>query len=149
MKNINNETDFAEITSRVKQLSKENVRQWGKMSVEQMVTHCISQLRLALGEISAKQQGSFLMRTGLGKWLAFSTIPWPKGSTTPNEMDVKKNNFSYADFDTEKNELLTCLKRVKLANTLHPHPFFGSLSHKEWGRLIYKHVDHHLRQFSQ
>ena len=28
-----------------------------------------------------------------------------------------------------------------------PHAFFGKLSGDEWGQLMYKHIDHHLRQF--
>ena len=28
------------------------------------------------------------------------------------------------------------------------HGFFGRLSGDEWARLMYKHLDHHLRQFS-
>jgi len=27
------------------------------------------------------------------------------------------------------------------------HPFFGTLSADEWGKLTWKHIDHHLRQF--
>jgi hypothetical protein len=27
------------------------------------------------------------------------------------------------------------------------HPFFGPLTHAGWGRLAWKHLDHHLRQF--
>jgi hypothetical protein len=27
------------------------------------------------------------------------------------------------------------------------HPAFGQLSRKDWGVLVYKHIDHHLRQF--
>ena len=27
------------------------------------------------------------------------------------------------------------------------HAFFGRLNGDEWGRLMYKHIDHHLRQF--
>ena len=29
----------------------------------------------------------------------------------------------------------------------HPHPFFGTLTPDEWAILMYKHLDHHLRQF--
>ncbi len=28
-----------------------------------------------------------------------------------------------------------------------PHPFFGSLTTAEWEVLMWKHLDHHLRQF--
>ena len=27
------------------------------------------------------------------------------------------------------------------------HAFFGKLTGEEWGRLMHKHIDHHLRQF--
>ena len=31
--------------------------------------------------------------------------------------------------------------------TTHPHSFFGPLTPDEWAILMYKHLDHHLRQF--
>jgi transposase InsO family protein len=31
--------------------------------------------------------------------------------------------------------------------TKHPHSFFGPLTPVEWATLMYKHLDHHLRQF--
>jgi hypothetical protein len=31
--------------------------------------------------------------------------------------------------------------------TTHPHVFFGRLTPNEWAALMYKHLDHHLRQF--
>jgi len=31
--------------------------------------------------------------------------------------------------------------------TAHPHSFFGRLKPEEWATLMYKHLDHHLRQF--
>jgi LPS sulfotransferase NodH len=31
--------------------------------------------------------------------------------------------------------------------TMHPHSFFGRLTPQEWAVLMYKHLDHHLRQF--
>jgi Protein of unknown function (DUF1569) len=31
--------------------------------------------------------------------------------------------------------------------TKHPHPFFGSVTPQEWATGMYKHLDHHLRQF--
>jgi Protein of unknown function (DUF1569) len=31
--------------------------------------------------------------------------------------------------------------------TTHPHSFFGRLTPNEWAILMYKHLDHHLRQF--
>jgi hypothetical protein len=149
MKNINDPSAYEEIVNRVKLLSTANIRQWGKMSLLQMLVHCSAQLELALGEITTSMQGPFIMRTALGKWIAFSNIPWPKGTNTPNEMNVDKNNFTLTDIENEKIELLAYLARAEAAPQLMPHPFFGKLTRKEWGQLIYKHLDHHLKQFSQ
>jgi hypothetical protein len=31
--------------------------------------------------------------------------------------------------------------------TSAPHPFFGPMTQQEWETLMWKHLDHHLRQF--
>jgi transposase InsO family protein len=31
--------------------------------------------------------------------------------------------------------------------TRNPHSFFGKMTPEEWAILMYKHLDHHLRQF--
>ena len=149
MKNILNQLEFEELKERIKLLSANNSRVWGKMTVEQMVAHCTAQLKLALGEVVAEKQGHSFMRSALGKWIIFSNIPWPKGVNTPNEMNVELNQFSFTGMENSKNELLKYIDKVKAAGHFAPHPFFGQLSQKEWGRLIYKHLDHHLKQFNQ
>ena len=147
MKNILNEADYAEITYRIQNLSETNSRLWGNMNMQQMLLHCTTQLKLALGEISHKQQGPSLMRSKLGKWLLFSNIPWPKGAVTPGEMNMETTTLSQTEIEIEKRELLIYLEKVKKQTHLKAHPFFGKLDRKEWARLIYKHLDHHLKQF--
>ena len=98
MKNIFIESDYLEIRSRIEKLSDANERLWGNMNLEQMLIHCTTQLKLALGEISAEQQGPSFMRSKLGKWILFSTIPWPKNVGTPNEMNTElSGNFIFPD----------------------------------------------------
>ena len=69
-----------------------------------------------------------------------------------------KNILSEADYseiinriqelsETGKKELLNYLERVRQQKNLNEHPFFGELNRKEWARLTYKHLDHHLKQF--
>ena len=29
----------------------------------------------------------------------------------------------------------------------NPHPMFGKFTMEQWGKMEYKHLDHHLRQF--
>jgi hypothetical protein len=55
------------------------------------------------------------------------------------------------EIDTERDRLLTLIRRFvdrgpDAAGT-QTHSFFGKLSGAEWGRLMYKHIDHHLQQF--
>jgi hypothetical protein len=55
------------------------------------------------------------------------------------------------DFAAEQARLIGLLNNFAAAGpqccTSHPHAFFGRLAPHEWAILMYKHVDHHLRQF--
>jgi hypothetical protein len=39
------------------------------------------------------------------------------------------------------------VERGRKGGPFGPRPAFGALSTKEWGRVVYLHCDHHLRQF--
>ena len=55
------------------------------------------------------------------------------------------------DFEAAREDLLIAVDRFATggpaACTQHPHAFFGPLTPNEWAILMYKHADHHLRQF--
>ena len=55
------------------------------------------------------------------------------------------------DFAAERKRLSAVVERFATAGpsacTTHPHTFFGHLTADEWARLMYKHIDHHLKQF--
>jgi len=55
------------------------------------------------------------------------------------------------DLDTERTRLLALIDRFTTSGprgcTKNPHSFFGLLTPDEWAILMYKHLDHHLRQF--
>ncbi len=55
------------------------------------------------------------------------------------------------DFEKTKKELLDTIKKYTSLNPENInnklHPFFGKLTYEEWGVLIYKHFNHHLKQF--
>jgi Protein of unknown function (DUF1569) len=56
-----------------------------------------------------------------------------------------------AALDAEQRRLCALIDRFceggPAACTTHPHAFFGQMKPVEWARLMYKHLDHHLRQF--
>jgi hypothetical protein len=51
----------------------------------------------------------------------------------------------------EKEALLELVNKFYASGpagiTKFPHPFFGSFTPDQWGKSMYKHLDHHLRQF--
>ncbi len=54
------------------------------------------------------------------------------------------------DFNQEKTNLLTMVDQFherKNQEEWNPHPVFGNFKKEQWGKMNYKHLDHHLRQF--
>jgi len=146
--NIFNETDYAAIKNCINQLNAQNQRQWGQMSLSQALEHCSIQLKKALGIIpETAYEGPAMYRTSVGRWLLFYAMPWPKGVATPSQMDMLHNGATVADVQNSKLALLGLLEKVQSHEHFNPHPFFGKMDKKDWGRLIWKHLDHHLGQF--
>ena len=113
-----------------------------------MVVHLKDQLDIALGNKPAPAQGLVLLRTMLGRQLALYLLPWRKGrEVTPVEMDALKKGALVTDFESDKHLLLMRINEFVMATDFAPHPFFGKMSDKDWGRLAWKHFNHHLLQF--
>lgn len=118
------------------------------MEAHQMVVHLKDQLDIALGNKYAKAQGPVILRTVVGRWIALYIIPWGKGqSPTPTEMDALKNGAILTDFESDKHLFIIRVKEFTACSSFAPHPFFGKMSKKDWGRLAWKHINHHLIQF--
>ena len=70
-----------------------------------------------------------------------------RNSPTVNSLVVEDER----DLGAERERLCLLIDRFSGAGpegcTKHPHSFFGRLTPEEWARLMYKHLDHHLRQF--
>jgi hypothetical protein len=73
--------------------------------------------------------------------------PMRRNSPTVKGLVVKDKR----NLDIERKRLLGLISRFVIAGsngcTKHPHSFFGPLTPNEWAILMYKHLDHHLRQF--
>ncbi|MFI5180486.1 MAG: DUF1569 domain-containing protein [Thermoanaerobaculia bacterium] len=148
MKNLFVAPDRKEILDRLDGLKAGAVRQWGKMDPAQMLAHCTAALEVATGDTPRTQRF-------IGKLLA----PFVKGNLLRGEAPMMKNaptdpSFVVADprdFGREKARLAALVTRVCAAGPAaaerRVHSFFGRLTGEEWGVLMYKHLDHHLRQF--
>ncbi|WP_407525357.1 DUF1569 domain-containing protein [Lacibacter sp. MH-610] len=146
---IFNPGNYHQILTRIHTLTASSPRQWGTLSIEQMLEHCSIQLKMALGIIpDSSKAGPAIFRTAFGRWMGLYAFPWPKGSATPPVMNMQTNGAVTGSFENERNQLLSLLEKVQQKNFFHPHQFFGTMNKKDWGRLIWKHLDHHLRQFN-
>lgn len=148
MENLFNQQEYDVIIKRLHSISPISESLWGKMNVNQMVVHLKDQLDISLGNKIAATQGPIILRTFFGKWMALYIIPWRSGKeASPKEMDAFKNGSAVAGFEIDKHMLLVRLKEFISASDFSPHPYFGKLNKKEWGRLAWKHFNHHLLQF--
>ena len=146
--NFMNPQDAGKIIQRIVDLDPQCQARWGKMNSMQMLDHCGLQLKLGLGIIEqTTSEGPAIMRTRMWSWLSLYAFPWPRGFATPAKMNMMKNQVEVSDFQAGKEQLLELLKQVQQKPKLLPHQFFGALNEKDWGRMIWKHLNHHLRQF--
>ena len=147
MNNLLNVSDVAAITSRIDNLTAGSQRQWGKMTVAQMLAHCTAALRVANDETHPP-------RIFIGRILApfirktfFDETPFPKNTPTDKSFIVTDQR----DFDNEKKILKEQINKFctggEAGVTKHPHSFVGRLTPQQWSIGMYKHLDHHLRQF--
>lgn len=147
MKNIFVETDANEIINRIEKLSPSTPRLWGKMNVSQMLSHCGNALDMAMGTINPRRIFIGRIIGGLIKSKYVNEVPFSRSSPTSEEIKVTDAR----DFVLEKARLIRLIKQFSANGeagcTKHPHPFFGALTPSEWSRGMYKHLDHHIRQF--
>ena len=150
-KNIFNSSDYAEIKGRIASLSETNLRQWGSMNLRQMLAHCIVALKNALGQSKLPLTGNRIMAIG-AKWVGvYMMNEFPKGLPTSPMMNATKGQLKLMAFKPEQDELLQLLQQVYQLDanaSFGLHPLFRKMTRKQWGRIIYMHLDHHLRQFS-
>lgn len=145
MKSIFDKTTRDEIITRVHSLTENSTAQWGKMNVSQMLRHCTKWDEMALGKKKYKQ--SFIGKL-FGKMALKDMMkdePVKKNLPTVPSFKVKEN-VGFAD---EKKKWITLLGEYEhFSNDGFVHPFFGAMTKEQTGLLVYKHIDHHLRQFN-
>ncbi len=147
MRSIFNLDDKDEIINRIDELHPDSKPMWGKMSVSQMLAHCVVPTKVSIGESNPKRNLFGILFGKTAKKRLVSESPFPKNLPTDPSFVVKHE----PDFYEKQEELKSVIE--KLYNTdkeelvKRRHPFFGKLTIDEWGILNYKHLDHHLQQF--
>jgi hypothetical protein len=147
MNSLFNPGDRDALARRLAELEPDAPRRWGRMDPAQMLRHCAIALGDALGDRPVKQAFLGRLVTPLIRGQVFGDKPFRRGAPTDPLYVVRDPR----DFEAERSRLATLIDRVVQRGAVRTdgmvHPFFGRLSGDQWGRLIYKHFDHHLRQF--
>jgi len=150
LKSLLNAADREAILARLDRLGPDAERRWGRMSVGGMLCHLDDAFLAVLGERPADRSPRLFERTVL-RWIAVSTpVPWPKGVQTTEACDQERGGTQPTDFATDRARLgQDALRFVSAIDSDRlSHSIFGKMSAAEWGRWGYRHMDHHLRQFS-
>jgi len=117
------------------------------MDAAQMVAHCAEALEAIEAARPVRRPLHWYLLGPLVKPLALGPKPFLRNTATPPAFVVADPR----DFDAEMRRLAHLIDRFVQRGADRaarvPHVFFGRLSGDEWGRLMYKHLDHHLRQF--
>jgi len=147
MKNLFERETIDEVISRIDTLQPAAERQWGKMDVAQMMAHCSAALDMASGKLILPRIFIGRLIGPLVKPMYWNEKPFSRNSPTDKKLVMSDKK----DFLREKEQLKRCVRLFyeggEAKCTRNPHPFFGALTPPQWSRGMYKHLDHHLRQF--
>ncbi|MBV9962518.1 MAG: DUF1569 domain-containing protein [Parafilimonas sp.] len=147
MKSIFNIDDKNDIINRIDQLHPDSKPLWGKMSVSQMLAHCIVPAQISTGDIPGKRNLFGILFGKLAKKRMVSDEPFKKNLPTDPSFVIKHSPDFYESQQTLKALIEKLYNTNKTELVQRKHPFFGKMTIDEWGLLNYKHFDHHLRQF--
>ncbi|WP_291869178.1 DUF1569 domain-containing protein [Maribacter sp.] len=145
MQSLFNEKTYTETLDRIRNLNSNSERLWGKMSVGQMLWHCQYPLKIAIKNKESKKRGNFFIRLFIKKSM-YNDKAWRKSLPTAPALKTKEEKEM--EVEAEKLKLLiTEFHALNKRKKWYPHPIFGVLTHEQWGKMQYKHLDHHLKQF--
>jgi hypothetical protein len=137
-----------EIVERIDRLSPALPPVWGKMDIAQMLAHCSAVLDVASGKVNPPRIFIGRIVGPLLRSKFSSDKPFPQGAPTDKSMLITGSR----EFKLEREQLKERIRQFQSGGearcTSHPHPFFGAITPREWGIGMYKHLDHHLRQFA-
>ncbi len=145
MKSIFEKDAQNEIRERLARLNAQSPAAWGKMNAAQMLAHCTASMKVPVGDLAIKKTWvRFIGR--MFKDMAVNDTPFKKNSPTAAEFQIRDPR----DFDVEKKNFLSAFTKISAGPSTvvcFEHSFFGPFTPDDWGRLLYKHTDHHFRQF--
>lgn len=147
MKNLFDNSTYDEIVHRLEQLRPEMKAQWGVMTPAQMLAHCKEAFKVPLSPVKLPRMFLGYILGPLMKHQLYNDKPWKRNLPTAPNFKIRDER----NFDAEKNGLMQLVNQFHHAGpdgiSKYPHPMFGTFTPEQWGKSMYKHLDHHLTQF--
>jgi hypothetical protein len=146
MKSVLDKVTRDELATRISKLDKNSTAQWGKMNVGQMLEHCTRAEELYLGKTHMPRVfiGYLFGKMALKNMLK-DDAPVKRNMPTKPEFVVTE---AYDDVEDGKERWTALLRSYEQYDKPQfVHFFFGPMSKEQLGFFVYKHADHHLRQF--
>lgn len=140
-----NEADRKSLGTRMDGLTLEHQPNWGKMNCAQMLAHLTDAVRMALAEIEIPPRPGPLRLAPI-RYAVIHMLPFPKGAPTAPQLLERRAESAAAEVAALK-EVMERMASLGGKKDWVEHPAFGRMTEKDWGVLVYRHVDHHLRQF--
>jgi hypothetical protein len=137
-----------EIKERLGHLQPKSERQWGTMNAAQALAHCSASMGWAVGDrIPPRMFLASILGRIIKPMVLRGDAQMRRNSPTAKDLLVPDER----DLEAERERLSGLLDRFSTAGpeacTTNPHSFFGRMTPDEWAILMFKHLDHHLRQF--
>lgn len=137
------------IVDRLNNLTPESERLWGKMDVAKMLAHCNVAYEM-IYEPGKHPKPNFFMQIILKlfvKRIVVGEKPYKKNNPTAPAFVIKSDK----DFEKERTRLVEYVEKTQKLGRDHYEGLesngFGKLTAEEVNNMMYKHLDHHLRQF--
>jgi len=150
MKGIKTQGVVAELVGRASTLSPDARPRWGSLTARQMLCHVGDVVRLVVGEIPTRPPRP---RSGLRpfqrfplKHLFLYLLPWPHGVRGPKAAFTTQPTALDEDLKALESLLLR-FQESEPKEEWPSHPIFGRMTTRDWSRVLYRHTDHHFRQF--
>ncbi|HET7115316.1 MAG TPA: DinB family protein [Hanamia sp.] len=146
MKSVFEKETRDEVIYRINSLNEKSLALWGKMNIYQMLAHNAMWQQLMLGKVKSKRvfMGRIFGKAALKNALKDESPLRKNTPTTPEVMAREKSG----DLEMQRKKWIKELEEyANYSSTEFVHPFFGKMTRQEVGYFVYKHSDHHLRQF--
>lgn len=148
MPNLLDSSAAEEMARRVLQLTPEAKPLWGSMTATEMLLHCNKIQEHLLTPATAPKKKTSAKQLIL-RWVVLYLLPrYPRNAGAPRQVVTKGLIDQNAFAEQQQRFIQNVLRFPKhTAPIEHHHPYFGSMSTRQWGLSSWKHNDHHLRQF--